>query len=310
MLAPTVADWAQCISSNSLWMDCRVAARKALFSSLPLLVEKASLLLRQSIPLSDCHLQLHLLANRQHVSSGPDTETEQVFSYLCETVTACIAALCADSPGLDPYAVSCLLRSLRFCKVRPPCSMMHAEDAMSRLDGSGAINSNNNINTACSDDEKQGTKNTLHTKLVKAMAECSLRHKNIPSREEERVTNGDDDHDDVRSSSSSLMRSPVFTSDLGITTDVPHSSSRHTHDFPLPQGNRNSDIMVSEERDQTIDDFSDWDEEEEEEEEGEGNGGEVAEVRSEGRQGSFSFCISSDVAAMVEEIALLEYMVT
>ena len=289
MLAPTVADWAVSIASNSLWMDCRVAARKALFSSLPLLLEKASQLLTESIPLSD--KDVHHLANRPHVSRQPDTE--QAYSYLCETVIACIAALCSDSPGLDPYSVSCLLRSLRLCKIRPPSPMISADDATSLLEGRGGVSSN----STCSDAERLGATNTLSTKLVKAMSEHSLRHKNNPSRGEERVK---DDNDDDVLSSSSLSRSRVASSDVHITADATCSPihPHPVHDFPLSQGN--SVLLVSGEEDEANDDFSDWDEEEDE----------VAEVRSESRKGSFSFCLSSDIAAMVEEIALLEHIVT
>ena len=168
--------------------------------------------------------------------------------------------------------------------------MTSADDDTSQFEGRSGIS-----NTTCNDAERQWTKNTLCIKLVKAMAEYPLRHKSNPSRGEERIK---DDDDDVLSFSSP-SRSLVATSYLDITADVTCSPSHPVHDFPLPQGN--SDLLVRDEEDETNDDFSDWDEDEEEDE--------AAEARSESRKGSFSFCLSSDIAAMVEEIALLEYIV-
>lgn len=56
ILASVVADWSLSIASNSLWMDSRVSARKALFSSLPLLIEKASHALIRPILFTDAYL--------------------------------------------------------------------------------------------------------------------------------------------------------------------------------------------------------------------------------------------------------------
>ena len=116
VLAPVVADWALCISTNSLWLDCRIVARKALFSSLPLLVEKASILNTKKIILLD-HKFNNVLLKQSVVST---TVEEQVHSYLTETVISCIVALSSHTPGLDPHSVGCVVRTLRHCQIRCP----------------------------------------------------------------------------------------------------------------------------------------------------------------------------------------------
>jgi hypothetical protein len=115
ILVSIVSDWALSIASNSLWMDCRIAARKALFSSLPLLVEKASKVLLRPVDFSDT--PQHDLDDKQ-LMSGRSAE-EQVYAYLCEACATCVTTLCADTPGLDPHAVGCVLRALRLCRTGP-----------------------------------------------------------------------------------------------------------------------------------------------------------------------------------------------
>lgn len=115
ILASIVADWALSIASNSLWMDCRISARKALFSSLPLLVEKASKVLLRPVELFDT--PQHDLDDK-HLMGGSSV-AEQVYAYLCEACATCVTTLCADTPGLDPHAVGCVLRALRLCRTGP-----------------------------------------------------------------------------------------------------------------------------------------------------------------------------------------------
>ena len=113
VLAPIVADWAWSIASNSLWLDCRVNVKKSLFTSLPLLVEKASKLRKNQIILSDEKLNKSL--TRKTVIS--DKIEDQITMYLSETIISCIMALSISTPGLDPYATGCLLKTLRLCQI-------------------------------------------------------------------------------------------------------------------------------------------------------------------------------------------------
>ena len=115
ILASVVADWSLSIAFNSLWMDSRVSARKALFSSLPLLVEKASQALIRPILFTDSFL--HDQHNKH--SFVTNSAEEQVYSYLSEASTTCVAALCAETPGLDPHSVGCVLKALRLCRTYP-----------------------------------------------------------------------------------------------------------------------------------------------------------------------------------------------
>ena len=115
ILASVVADWSLSIASNSLWMDSRVSARKALFSSLPLLVEKASNALIRPILFTDSYLHDQ---DNKHLFVTNSAE-EQVYSYLSEASSTCVAALCAETPGLDPHSVGCVLKALRLCRKCP-----------------------------------------------------------------------------------------------------------------------------------------------------------------------------------------------
>ena len=117
ILAPVVADWASSIASNSLWLDNRITVKKALFSSLPLLILKASELLNKNknknIILSD--KILNSIYIRQSVICN--NIEDQIFMYFSETIMSCIMALSVQTPGLDPYATGCILKSLRLCRI-------------------------------------------------------------------------------------------------------------------------------------------------------------------------------------------------
>lgn len=221
ILAPIVADWALSIASNSLWMDSRILARKALFTSLPLLVEKACPFLVRHIELSDSDL---------HDAAVKETRKyqgleEQVHAYLSETTIACIAALCADTPGLDPHSVGCLLRTLRLCRVCPAAN----------TDQEGATNAfDDTSSSSClgSTAVRKDKNNLILTQLKCAMTAYSLKH--------------------ARVRAVSLTDDAIAYISLACSDKVdPKSKCQNGH----------IDVVQSEE--DSEDNFSDWDEDEE-----------------------------------------------
>jgi hypothetical protein len=110
LLSSIIANWTYSIASNSLWLDSRIMARKALFSTLPMLITKAAPYLKDKIILSDYEL------NEIKVIKNCDIY-EKIHFYLSETVVSIINALTVQLPGLDSHAVGCLLKSIRLCKL-------------------------------------------------------------------------------------------------------------------------------------------------------------------------------------------------
>ena len=187
ILASIVSDWALSIASNSLWMDCRISARKALFSSLPLLVEKASKVLLRPVELFDT--PQHDLDDKQLMVSS--SVEEQVYAYLCEACATCVTTLCADTPGLDPHAVGCVLRALRLCRTGPvvvedlePDST--STDLMCHIGAEAREREG--------DTEREGERESLHTspltsQLKNAVAAyalkyCVIRETTLPSHDD------------------------------------------------------------------------------------------------------------------------------
>jgi hypothetical protein len=110
LLSSIIANWTYNIASNSLWLDSRIMARKALFSTLPMLVSKAAPHLKNTIILSDYGLnEIKMIKNCDVF--------EKIHFYLSETVVCTINALTVQSPGLDSHAVGCLLKSMRLCEL-------------------------------------------------------------------------------------------------------------------------------------------------------------------------------------------------
>jgi hypothetical protein len=223
LLAPVVADWALSIASNSLWMDSRILARKALFTSLPLLVEKACPFLVRHIELSDT--DLHDAAVKEiHMNQGLE---EQVHAYLSETTIACIAALCADTPGLDPHSVGCLVRTLRLCRICPAANTDH-EGVTNVLDD---VTSSSSSGSTIVRKEKN---NLILTQLKCAMSSYSLKHAR------------------VRALSLTLNEDAIAYISLACSDKVdPKSKCQNGHIDILRSGKDSED------------NFSDWDEDEE-----------------------------------------------
>ena len=154
VLAPIVADWALSIASNSLWLDCRLNVKKSLFTSLPLLVKKASNSRKNEIVLSDEKLNKSL--SRKTVSS--DNVEDQITMYLSETIISCIMALSISTPGLDPYATGCLLKTLRLCQISP---MDKNEKNMKKEKKENVENTDDEGNKILDEETREKRKNSL-----------------------------------------------------------------------------------------------------------------------------------------------------
>ena len=188
ILASVVADWSLYIASNSLWMDCRIAARKALFSSLPLLVEKASKVLLCPVDFSGT--PLHDLDDKHLISSS--SVADQAYAYLYEACTTCVTTLCADTPGLDPHAVGCVLRALRLCRTGPAVVVEDLEpDSASSIEAEGREREG--------DTEREGGRERLQTSpllsqlksavAAYAMKYCDIREPTLPSNDDVTIEN-------------------------------------------------------------------------------------------------------------------------
>lgn len=265
ILASVVADWSLSIASNSLWMDSRVSARKALFSSLPLLIEKASHALIRPILFTDAYLHDK---DDKHLFVTNIVE-EQVCSYLSEASTTCMAALCAETPGLDPHSVGCLLKALRFCRT---CPEVVAED---RGSDSTSFCKETDEREREGQTEREGDRESLETNplfshfknavTAYALKYCDFRTSTIIS------------YDDV------IIGNPFQA--IGELSNG--SSSR-----PIHVESEREDKVMREEVESEEAEFSDWDEEED------------SENEHVNRRGTLYPC--DDLTALQDEIEMLQ----
>ena len=265
ILASVVADWSLSIASNSLWMDSRVSARKALFSSLPLLIDRASQALIRPILFTDSYLHDQ---DDKHLFDSNSVE-EQVYSYLSEASTTCMAALCAETPGLDPHSVGCLLKALRLCRT---CPEVVVEDR--RSDSTSfcreADEREREGHTEREGDRGSLEKNPLFSHFRNAITAYALKYC------------------DVRTSTVTSDDDVIIGNPFQAIGELSHGSSSR----PMQVENEKEEKVMREEVECEEAEFSDWDEEED------------SENEHVNRRGTLYPC--DDLTALQDEIEMLQ----
>ena len=266
ILASVVADWGLSIASNSLWMDSRISARKSLFSSLPLLVERASHALLRPIIFSDSckHDQ-----DDKHLSVTSGDE-EQVYFYLKEASNTCAAALCAETPGLDPHSVGSVLKALRLCR---KCPDVRTGDRGSSVTTSSVTNHMEAEGREVGGNEGEGEgesqkSSPLFVQFKNAVTSYALKFCNVQSPT---VTSNDD-----------VIIGNPFTAMTGNSNGSLRS----------PIQVESEELEDEEQKEDDNAEFSDWDEEEDTENE---------HVKRRG-----SLCHCDDLTALQDEIEMLQ----